>query len=312
MRNVLFNLFLLLAMNGQAQTTDTLPNFDNLWNYSDPAGTAVVFKEILPKAEEANNPVYLGQLITQIGRTYSLQGNFEEAHSWLSKLEKWDLNKYPLVQCRYFLELGRAYNSAGDKGKARVAFQKAWYIASNKGFDYHAVDAAHMQAIAAEPEMQANWAEAAISFAELSKDKDARGWLGPLYNNLGWTYMDLKEYPKALESFQKGLDYRLANSTNEQGIFIARWAVARAHRALKNYKKALEIQQALEKEILTKSLDPDGYVYEELAELYLETGQKDLAKSYFGLAYNLLSQDKWLMDNEPDRMSRMRTLATDQ
>lgn len=309
MRCLLLTLITFTFMTTQAQEVDELPDIDTLWDYSAPAKTAERFLAILPKAEEVGDSVYLGQLITQIGRTYSLQGQFDEAHQWLDKLDAWDLDDYPLVHTRYFLERGRTYNSAGKPEEARVAFQKAWYIATKQRLDYYAVDAAHMQAIAADPEYQIGWAESAIKMAELSEDPKTRNWLGSLYNNLGWTFMDLEQYNKALEMFTRGLEWRVANSTNEQGIFIAKWAVARAHRALKQYDKALEIQQALEAEIVSKGLDPDGYVYEELGELYLATGKKNMAASYFDLAYSLLSQDRWLVKNEPERLARLKELS---
>ncbi|MFM8370637.1 MAG: hypothetical protein ACKOBD_17965, partial [Chloroflexota bacterium] len=54
----------------------------------------------------------------------------------------------------------------------------------------------------------------------------------------------------------------------------------------------------------------DGYVDEEIGECLLALNRVDEAKPYFTKAYELLSQDEWLMANEPERMKRMKELGT--
>lgn len=309
MESKLLTLFILLFMSISGQSQDTLPAIKSLWDYNDPAGTEKKFQELLPKVKQTGSKVYLGELVTQIARTHSLRGQFEEAKKVLNELNSWNLETYPTVLVRYYLENGRIYSSSGEKEPAAVEFQKAWSLATAEGLDYHAVDAAHMMVIASkELEDQIGWTEKAITLAEQSEDKDANNWLGALYNNVGWSYFDSKQYEKALEQFQKGLDWRVKNTTNAQGIFIAKWCIARTHRALGNGEKALEIQLLLEQEM--KGTDnPDGYVYEELAELYWEKDQKDKAKSYYKLAYEQLSKDNWLVKNEPDRINKLKEKA---
>ncbi len=62
------------------------------------------------------------------------------------------------------------------------------------------------------------------------------------------------------------------------------------------------------KETKEKNLDPDGYVYEELAECLLLQSKAD-AKTYFRKAFDILSKDEWLQANEPDRLARMEKLG---
>ena len=57
-----------------------LPNFDTLWNYSDPKGTEAKFRELIPQAKESGDTSYYAQLLTQIARAEGLQRKFEEAH----------------------------------------------------------------------------------------------------------------------------------------------------------------------------------------------------------------------------------------
>lgn len=308
MRSVfVYTLFILLVMSTTAKAQDTLATINSLWNYSDPAASEQNFLEAKAKGEAQNDSSYVGQIITQIARTYSLRGEFDTARQVLEEVANWDFEKYPLVEIRYYLELGRTYNSSGDKENAQKYFQQAWHVAVKQQQDYLSVDAAHMMALAV-PELddQINWTNNGIYIAEHTEDKETKGWLGPLYNNLAWNYFDNKMYDEALEFFQKGLDFRITNNGNARGIFIAKWSVGRAYRALGKNKKALEIQQELEQEIVSKGLDPDGFVYEELAELYWDMNKKDLAKSYYGLAYDLLSKENWLVKSEPDRIQRLK------
>lgn len=295
-------------MSAQAQNA-TLPDIDKLWNFSDPAATEQKFREILLMPEAKADSTYYGQLLTQLTRTYSLRGMFKEGHDILNELTEWPLQKYPIVEVRYFLERGRLYNSAGEKDKAIEQFRNAWDSSVANLLEYYAVDAAHMLAIACPPDEQIVWAHEAIKVAEVSEDTKTRNWLGPLYNNLAWTYADKGEYEKALELFQKGLDFREANSTNEQGIRVAKWTVAHMYRKLERYDEALELQLKLEEEIRTNDLPADGYVFEELGELYLVKGDTDKATSYFAKAYQVLSKDQWLLDNEADRMARIKELG---
>jgi tetratricopeptide (TPR) repeat protein len=65
-----------------------------------------------------------------------------------------------------------------------------------------------MLAIAARSfEEKIAWNSTALQYAEASTDERARGWCGSLYNNLGWTYHDQGDYERALECFQKALQF---------------------------------------------------------------------------------------------------------
>ncbi|HEX6385768.1 MAG TPA: hypothetical protein VF177_13945, partial [Anaerolineae bacterium] len=66
----------------------TLPDFDQLWDYSQPASTEERFRELLPAAEAAGDDSYLAQLLTQIARAQGLQRQFAAAHETLDEAEK--------------------------------------------------------------------------------------------------------------------------------------------------------------------------------------------------------------------------------
>lgn len=297
---------LIMTTNASAQTN--LPDFDALWNYNEPAETETKFREILPAAEASGDADYHAELLTQIARTLGLQRNFDEAHTVLDQVEAMLGATGERPRVRYLLERGRVLNSSGQKGKARPLFEEAWQRGQAGGFDFFAVDAAHMIAIVAPTDEQMDWNKKAAALAEQSDDPKARNWLGSLYNNMGWTYVDQKAYDKALAIFEKALDFRKQQGKAEE-IRIARWCVAKMHRMLGDTQKSLDMQQSILKELEETGAEQDGYVYEELAECYEALGQHDHARPYFAKAYDMLSKDPWMMENEADRMTRMKKLG---
>ncbi|MEZ4884499.1 MAG: tetratricopeptide repeat protein [Chitinophagales bacterium] len=287
-----------------------LPDFNKLWNYSNPQETEAKFRELIPQAEAAKNEAYEAELLTQIARTQGLQRKFEAAHLTLDGIEAWLQNhgEEHRVKIRYLLERGRVFNSSNQPEKAIPLFTEAWQLAESVAEDYYAVDALHMIAFAeiARPDEKLKWEEKAMALAEKSQDKRTKLWLGSLYNNMGWSYHDKKAYEKALSLFEKALEWQQEYG-NERSVGIAKWCIARAYRSLGRVEDALQLQQkALAK---SKGVDSSGYIWEEIAECYWTLQQKEKAKPYFKLAYDKLSQDPWMMANEKARMERMKELA---
>ncbi len=285
-----------------------LPDFDKLWDYSNPAQTEIEFRKLVPLAEKAKDISYHTQLMTQIARTLGLQQKFEAAHALLDTVKPWLTEDPTVSRVRYLLERGRIYNSSGHPDKAKPVFLNAWELAAKNYEDYYAIDAIHMLQIVEPPEKQLEWAHKAMELAEKTADERTKKWLGPLYNNTGWTYFDLEDYDNALVLFEKSLAWRQSQE-DKQGTIIAKWCIARNYRAMGRIKDALEAQISLENEVTEKGLDQDGYIYEEIGECFLELDRADEAKEYFGLAYGLLSKDEWLKANEPERLERLRNLS---
>jgi tetratricopeptide (TPR) repeat protein len=283
-----------------------MKDFDTLWNYSDPAATEIKFREVLASYQPvADLSIYL-QLQTQIARTYSLRAMFQEAHALLDTV-------LPLLPAtpgashvRYHLERGRTFNSSGNKADAGKHFEQAYQVSTYLKEDFYAVDALHMLAIIAPPDQAIIWNEEAIRYAEAAGQERAKNWLGSLYNNLAWSYFDKQAYEKALDIFMRALQWR-QNKKSAPEIFMAKWSVARTLRALGRIEEALVMQQALLHE-MTLAGKPDGYVYEELGELCLITGNP-ACPSYFQSAYNELSKDHWFAANEAVRLQRLKELA---
>ena len=283
-----------------------MEDFDAQWNYSDVAATEKTFKELLAISTD-KEPLYILQLQTQIARTYSLRSLFTEAHNALDAVEK-QLPVTPgLAHVRYYLERGRTFTSSRKAAEARTHFELAKSTAEELKLEFYTIDALHMLAIIAPPDESIRLHLEGIVKAEGSKDEKARNWLGSLYNNLGWSYFDLKEYEKALSIFLRALQWRESKQSAAE-IFLAKWCVARTLRALNRVEDALKIQLALFEESSTTD-NPDGYVHEELGELFLLKHDQLKFPFHFEKAYELLSDDMHMQGNEPARLERMKRLA---
>jgi tetratricopeptide (TPR) repeat protein len=190
---------------------------------------------------------------------------------------------------------------------------QAWVVAAYKkavthNEDFYAIDAAHMLGIAVKPQDQLFWNIKAMYLAEKTTDMRAGKWLGSLYNNIGWTYHNLKDYTTALTFFEKLLSWR-RDQGDERGIFIAKWTIGRTYRSLQRIDEALTLQKELLDEIQRKGLDPSGYVFEELAECLLIRNRIGDAREYFRKAYDILSKDVWLKADEGARLQRLKDLS---
>jgi len=260
------------------------PNTDDLWNYNKPKVTEKIFKELLENKDM--NLHYILELKTQLARTQSLQRNFEEAHSILDSVMDGIYPDMIIVRIRYLLE-------------------------KEHGEDFYAIDAAHMLAIVKDYPESIIWNEKAKKTAEKSNDDKARNWLGSLYNNIGWSYHDAGDYIEALKNFEKALQFReLANDLEK--IFIAKWCIGRCLRSIGKIDEALQIQESIISEKEKRKIEPNGYVYEELAEINLLLNRKKESQIYFANAYQYLSKNTRMLTNEKARLDRILILSKDQ
>ncbi|MEA2096545.1 MAG: tetratricopeptide repeat protein [Candidatus Cloacimonadota bacterium] len=309
---IIFVLFGCSTDKSSEVRINPLPNFDAMWDYQHPDSTEIVFTEILKglkdSTESSYDAEYHAELLTQIARTQGLQGKFNQAHTTLDSVKNMLTDNMKTAFIRYLLERGRVFNTSGEWEISKPILLKAYEFGVENDLDIYTLDAAHMMGIVEPPDKQLGWSLKALKIAEETSDTNCKGWLGPLYNNIGWTFHDLKEYDQALSFFQKGYDWRLSVD-DEQGARIAKWAIGRCLRSLGKNDEALKSQKELLTELEEKKLPKDGYVFEELAEIYFVKGNNELAKKNFKLAYEELSKDRWLIANQPERLSRLKKLG---
>ncbi len=285
-------------------TTAMTRDISELWNFRDPAVSERTFREELASARRDRQL----ELLTQIARTYSLRDRFDDANRLLDEIEPQLAGAGPAPRVRYLLERGRTLRSAGAPGRARPLFVDAWNLAHASGLDGLAVDAAHMVALVeTKTGDQLEWNERALALAERSADRYAQSWNASLHNNIGWTLHDAGRFDEALAHFEAALRERQQRGSTAD-IREARWAVARCLRSLARYDEALKIQRALEADGAVDR-EPDGYVFEEIAELLDATGKRAEATPYFRRAADLLGKDAWFARHEGARLGRLRAKA---
>jgi tetratricopeptide (TPR) repeat protein len=301
MKYLVIFLSFLLTCTAMAQT-DTLPNFDKLWNFGDPAATELKFREILPQAVASGDPSYHLQLMTQIARTYSLRGNFAEAHKLLDEIEMQLAPNLQLARVRYLLERGRSYNSAGAPERALPLFTEAYELGSAINEMRFAIDAVHMIAIAeGDAKKQIEWNLKGI---ELARSNPAQqGWLNALYNNIGESYLKIADYTNAYTYFQQLADLQKQRS-GEADMYTLK-DVARSLRLGGKPQEAFEIMQPIQ----LKLEQDDGWIREEIAEDLYALGKQSEAKPHFVKAYELLSVDDYCLKYEQEKLKHLKVMA---
>lgn len=297
---LLFVLLTSCASEMSERTKKMKEEYMRLWDYSNPEKSRKAFldyKDISSSDEEL-------ALKTQIARTYSLQAEFSDAHRVLDEIQPQLSEADPVVKTRYHLERGRTFNSAGEKEKATFEFEKAYEISSRAELDVLAIDAIHMLAIAA-PKLnkKLEWTQIGIETARNSKVEEAKKWIGVFHNNKGWDLFESEDYSAALVEFESCADFYQEISAKDR-YDIALWSKAKTLRMLGRLDESFAIQNKLLEQ--KNGEDPSGYTYEELGELYALKQDKDQARYFFKKAYAILSQDTWLLRNEPKRLERLK------
>jgi tetratricopeptide (TPR) repeat protein len=216
-----------------------------LWDFGDLDATESRLRDQLASESDEDGRA---EVLTQLARVEGLRDEFAAAERLLVEAEK--LASSDLGRVRIDLERGRALRSGGNPDAALPLFVAAFERALAAGQDFIAADAAHMAAI-----VDPSWAQRGIEFAESSEA--ARYWLGPIWNNLGWSRFDAGEPAGALEAFEHALAVR--DTPRERAI--ARYAIARALRKLGRLAEAIEELEVA----LAQSPGPHPVIEEELA-----------------------------------------------
>ena len=290
---------------------DYSERLDALWNFADPPQSEARFRaEALRHAAGSREAA---EATTQIARAQGLQRKFDAADATLDGVSH-SLDAQPArVRVRYLLERGRRDNSSGRTAEATRWFEQALAASRNDalpGAVYYSVDALHMLAIAAPPAQASEWHRRALAAANAATDARTRGWRASLLNNLGWTLHDRGEYAAALDCWREALVAREA--TGDVGLVrIARWTVARGLRSLGRLDEAESMQRALASELASTGT-PDGYVFEELAEIALERGDRAAAQPWAAQAVAILAKDKDLQTSDAARLARLADIAKPQ
>jgi tetratricopeptide (TPR) repeat protein len=263
-----------------------------LWDFDDLDATEGRFRTQL---ELETSDSGRAEVLTQLARVEGLRGRFGECDALLDAAEA-----LGGAEARVLLERGRRERSAGESGAGLAQFEQAFERAQAAGETVIAVDAAHMLAIVGDG---AAWTARAVEIASDSDDPGVRYWLGPLYNNLGWSRYEAGDAAGALEAFELALAARERDDTRPYEREIARYAFGKA---LRGVGRADEAAAALEECVAwaAEAGVADDYFHEELAEDYAALGRDAEARDHARRALELVP------DDDSSRVRRLRELAS--
>jgi tetratricopeptide (TPR) repeat protein len=243
-----------------------------LWDFGDLDGSERRLREQLEREMTAEGRA---EVLTQLARVEGLRGRFAEGDALLD-----DAAAAP--RYRVDLERGRLRRSGGDPDAALSLFVGAYDGALAAGDDFLAADAAHMAALAGDMD---GWTQRGIELAERSEE--ARYWLGPLLNNLGWERYEAGDFDRALDAFERALAARETDPARPAEIEIARYCVGKTLRALARSAEAIPLLEGAV-ESAERAGEPDSWFHEELAEEYAAAGRGADAADQAGKALGLL------------------------
>jgi tetratricopeptide (TPR) repeat protein len=205
----------------------------SLWDFDDLDSTEQRLRAELARALDDDARA---EVLTQLARVEGLRGEFDGGERLIQEAAA-VAGDNATAGARIDLERGRLRRSSGDAEAALPLFESAFAIAREAGASFIAADAAHMTALAA-PDAAGfvAWTRRGIELAE--SDDDARYWLGPLLNNLGWNYYDAGDFEPALDAFERALCAREEDPGNAEAVEIARYAVGKSLRALGRSEEA--------------------------------------------------------------------------
>jgi tetratricopeptide (TPR) repeat protein len=274
------------------------------WDFDDLDGTEQRFRQLL--ATETSDR-RRAEILTQLARVQGLRGDFAGGERLLEEAEELAPPEGDAPRAWIDLERGRLRRSGGDGRAALPLFESAFEAAATADEAYLAADAAHMAAlVAADPAGFIAWTECGVELAE--SNDDARYWLGPLLNNLGWELFEAGEHEGALDAFERSLAAREQEPENRAAIEIARYAVAKTLRAL---ERPAEAAALLEMSVAWAQAEgnPDGWFHEELAESYAALGRSDESAEHARRALAILPDADPSFGRDSERGKRLRDLA---
>lgn len=275
-----------------------------LWSFDDLDASEARFREQLEHEQTDDGRA---EVLTQLARVEGLRGDFDAGEGLIEEAEAL-AGPSGVARARIDLERGRLRRSSGEPEAALPLFESAFAAALEAGEVFVAVDAAHMAALAApDGESFLAWTQRGIGLAE-SAEPSVRYWLGPLLNNLGWHRFEAGDHQQALEAFERAREERERDPGNPEPIALARYAVAKALRALGRPEEA---RPQLEQAVAWADAEgcPDGWYYEELALTYAALGRDDDASAQARLAVPLLERDDPSFPADAARVTRLRELA---
>jgi tetratricopeptide (TPR) repeat protein len=274
-----------------------------------------VYESIAKEAEEAGDASAYVEACAMRARSYLIREEAEEGRPWLDRARERAVATDPLGWSRYLGVRGRFEWKDGDDETATRTFREMFDYCERKELWERAVDAAHMVALTGNPDEKFGWAAKGIAMAEKG---GMTGWLGPLWNNLGWDYVDAGRYEEALDALVKAREYHYAGD-GELPKLIADYSVAHATRLTGALDQAEDGMRAVLDwaERLEAQGDPDaaewmGFSRWDLGEIALARGDRAAGRAAMEAALGELEKagmPRWDPDDWKVKQERLAELS---
>ncbi len=272
-------LALLAGCAGEIQEdpmlADKIAKADEVFKSRQYEEAGVLFEEIAGEAAGDNSAFV--EAASMRARSYLVTERKDEGREWLTRAAAKAVESDPLGWSRYLGVRGRFEWKDGDNETATSTFREMFDYCGEKELWERAVDAAHMIAITGDQRQKFDWSLKGIEMAERG---GMDGWLGPLWNNLGWNYCDDERYGEAYDALIKAREYHYKGE-GELPKLIADYSVAhvmmkqnRLHEAEAAMLKVLEWATRLDADGASDAVEWMGFARWDLGEMAMELGNK--------------------------------------
>jgi len=208
------------------ELVDRLAQADDLFKDRKYEEAGDLYEAIAGDADAAGDVSAYVEACAMRARSYLIREEGATGRPWLEKAAARADEREPLGWSRYLGVRGRFEWKGGDNETATLTFREMFDHCERSELWDRAVDAAHMVALTGDPDEKLEWATKGIAMAEKG---EMTGWLGPLWNNLGWDYVDAGRYDDARDALVKAREYHYMGE-NELPKLIADYSVAHATR----------------------------------------------------------------------------------
>ena len=299
-----------------------IENFDDAWGQlGDPVLVEQRFVELLLQTFALENKSIYLQMLSQLALAQACQKKFDQAHATLDQAESLLSPGYELAHARILCERGRTFQQAGDIVQARIYFEKSYELSVQHNFDKQTINAAHMIAIVGQNAAEKiAWNCKALDLAMSRDDASAQSWKGPLFNNLGANYLEIKDCHNALQMFELALAEFEKDPVYHSHTRFAQFRVAQVLRMLEKYEQALALLQSQLQEYdeiaITGQLGMPqemfvmmrGWLYEELAIVHAALQDTHASQKYAQLALQDLAGNAMFAATDPMARERIEKL----
>ncbi len=300
----------------ESQFADRLAEADQVFNGRQYAQAGVLFEDIAAEANAVGDNTAYTEAAAMRARTMLQLGDRHGGEVWLEQARVHSSAQGdPVGWSRYLGVRGRFEWTAKDSVAATATFKGLFdYCETNELYE-RAVDATHMIAIVAPHAERFEWAHKGIAMAEAG---ELTGWLGPLWNNLGWDYVDAGNYEKGLEALEQARVYHY--ETGQQlSELIADYSVAHVKRLMGDIAAAKTEMQGvfdqasgMQEAGHLDAVEWMGFSRWELAEIAIAEGDSQTAVALMRQALSEFEQagmPRWDPDDWQKKQARLAEVS---